>query len=243
MHSLLLGGEKSQCIKQTMPEPAKVLAAAGIAIGFVSYVCKECVDALERSKTSLDDELTSYRHSSGHQTTQLQLLASRQQVDAQGENRSKKQRKAPKTDYSGMVLRDIGSVRGAQALVGVAVDDVSRLIEKLPFRAAKFRHAFEQMKEDLAGKKSKIEEQLNLKSENDWARMAQLKLALISTAIDGLPIMLFGDSVISQANAQVRVLELLVRSGRWVVRILFVIGVTLTIYGLTKGIKIGGIAE
>jgi hypothetical protein len=227
-----------------MTELSKTLTAAGIAIGILSYFCKEGIDALERRKASLDGELTAYRHSSGHQTTQLQILASRQQLDAiQGENRTKKRKKAQNIDYSGMVLRDIGNVRGAQALVGVAIDDLSRLIEKLPLRSANLRHTFEQMKNDLAAKKSKIEEQLKPTPENDWARMAQLKLAIISTAIDGLPILVFGDTIITRAKAQVRILDFVVGFGRWTARILFILGVCLTIYGLFKGVKVGGVAE
>ena len=50
----------------------------------------------------------------------------------------------------------------------------------------------------------------------------------------------FGDSVITTAKRQVKFLASVVRVGRWAVSILYVVGACLTIYGIKKGIKVGG---
>jgi hypothetical protein len=65
-----------------MIELSNFLTLAGIGIGGLSYVCKEGIDSFERTKSSLDDELAAYRNSLTQQTTQIQLLKARQQMES-----------------------------------------------------------------------------------------------------------------------------------------------------------------
>jgi hypothetical protein len=84
---------------------------------------------------------------------------------------------------------------------------------------------------------------LKVSPEKNWRRAAQVKLSLIDTTLNGLPVAVLGDEVITRAKNQVKLLEFLVRFGRWVVRILFVAGVCLTVYGLIKGIKVAAVSD
>lgn len=84
---------------------------------------------------------------------------------------------------------------------------------------------------------------LKLSPEKNCTRAAQVKLSLITTTLNGLPVAVLGDAVITRAKNQVKLLESLVRFDRWVVRILFVAGVCLTLYGLIKGIKVAAISD
>lgn len=189
-------------------------------------------------------ELAAYRTSSAQQTILLDLLRSQQQLEAMHrEDWPKSRRKSLNIDYSGTILRDIGNTRQAQALVAVSMDDLSRLTEKLAFRSADLRQRLKQLKADVENKDNETKDVLKLSPEKNCTRAAQVKLSLITTTLNGLPVAVLGDAVITRAKNQVKLLESLVRFDRWVVRILFVAGVCLTLYGLIKGIKVAAISD
>jgi len=55
--------------------------------------------------------------------------------------------------------------------------------------------------------------------------------------------MVLGDKVITAAKKQVELLDSGVRVGRWIMKILYLAGAALVLYGILKGIKIEGSPE
>ena len=171
-----------------MIELSKILTLVGIGIGGLSYVCKEGIDSLERTKSSLDDELAAYRSSLTQQTTQIQLLKACQQMESlHRESLPEIQKRSPNVDYSGMITRDSGAVKETQARMRVGADDLRQLINKIPFRTAKLRQNFEQLNAGVEAAERQTNETLKPSPENDWVRASQLKLAITTTVLSDLP--------------------------------------------------------
>lgn len=215
---------------------SKILAVIGVAIGIGSYFGKESIDAVERTKSSLENELASYHSSLTAQTTQLQLLDSKQQLERLMQQNSAKNK--TEADYSAMIMSDTASTYQAQAMVQVDIDSVSSLIEAIPFGSKKLRDQLNEISAKISENDRKAKDTLKPSSEKNWLRAVQIKLALVMTIINELPVAILGDTVITRAKRQAEILGWLISFGRWIVRILFVAAAFLTVYGLFKGIKV-----
>lgn len=219
-----------------MPDAPKMLALVGVGITVASYLCKEWIEAIERAKSALDKELGSYRDSSHHQTTQLNLLSQRAQLEILQRQTSSN------INYKNLIIQDTVVLKQAEALVREASEDLSHLIEKLVFGSASVRQQFEKVQPKVVANESEATSEKSSR-ELDWTDAAKVKLAVVSTVVGGLPELFFGDTVITLAKKQVKFLNSVVGVGRWAVRILFVVGACLTVYSITKGIKVGGGSE
>jgi hypothetical protein len=221
-----------------------ILGVVGVSITVSSYICKELIDSLERTKSGIQNELATNRQTSIQQSTQMQIVSSRQQLEAlQRENSPKRRKKAENIDHSGLITRDIANLGHAQSLVRIEVENVSRLLDKLVFGSANFRKKFEQLKAEIDVTAQRTKEVLKPSPKHDWTRAVEIKLAFLSTIVSVLPLTVFADSVITSAKKQVEILERLVSVGRWIVRILFFGGIGLAAYAGYKGIKVSGGSE
>jgi hypothetical protein len=157
----------------------KILAIIGFALGVLGRLCKDRVEALERKKTALENELDASRNSSLHQSTQLNQLAQETRMEVMHHQNS------PNINYKTIMVFDTTRLANARSLVGLAVDDVSRLLEKLVFGSARFRQLLENVKP-----KTHTDEYgqfLQKSRENpDWTDAATVKLAIVSTVTAGL---------------------------------------------------------
>src|ERR1700722_6744206 len=89
----------------------KMLALLGVVITVASYFCKEGVEAIERAKSALEKELGSYRDSSHHQSTQLNLLSQRAQFEVVQRQTSSS------INYKNLILQDTVVLKQAESLV------------------------------------------------------------------------------------------------------------------------------
>jgi hypothetical protein len=225
-----------------MPRPgksrtkSKMLAVIGVALGFTSYFCKEGIDAIERTKSSLENQLASYHSSLTTQTTQFQLLDSKQQLEGLMQRDSSKDK--TQADFRAMIVNDTGSVYQAQAMVQEDIEGVRSLIEALPFGSEKLRDQLNEISAKISENDRKSRDTLKASSDNSWQRAVQIKLALVMTIINELPVSILGDTVITRAKHQAEISGSLISFGRWMVRILFVAAAFLTVYGIFKGVKV-----
>jgi ribosomal silencing factor RsfS len=223
----------------SMNKKSKILAVVGVAIGVTSYFCKEGIDAIERTKSSLETELASHRASLTEQTTQMQIIQSKQELEnLMRENSHKDSKKSANLSHATTILQDTLATRQAQAMVQVDIDGLSRLIDKLAVWSANPREQLDKIKTEIAKTDRQTNDTLKPSSEDSWERAVQVKLAFVITFLNMLPVDFLGDAVINQAKGQVKILDFLVTFGRWVVRILFVVGACFTLYGIFTGVKL-----
>jgi hypothetical protein len=209
----------------------KILAIIGFAFGVLGRLCRDRVEALERKKTALENELDASRNSSLHQSTQLNQLAQETRMEVMHHQNS------PNINYKTIIVFDTTRLANARSLVSLSADDVSRLIEKLIFGSTRFKQLLENVKPKT--QTDDYQQFLQKSRENpDWTDAARVKLAIVSTVTAGLPIMVLGDKVITAAKRQVELLDSGVRVGRWIIKIFYLAGAALVLYGILKGIKI-----
>jgi hypothetical protein len=228
----------------TLSDLTNALTVSGIAISVLGFICKELVDSLERTKTSLHDQLASNRVSSGQQSIQLQLLTARQHLEVlQREKLPKSQRKRQDIDYSVQIPFDIAALTSAQSVIRLSLDDVSRLIEKLAFRPASIRQTFDQLKAKIEADNQQAKDVLKPSSNHSWTRVVEVRIAVVSILVGALPLVVLEDQIISTANAQMKLLDFVIRFGRWAIRLLYISGAFLILYGLRKGVRVHGLSE
>ncbi len=141
-------------------------------------------------------------------------------------------------DFRAMITSDTASVYQAEAMVQEDIEGVRSLIEALPFGSGKLREQLNEINAKVSENDRKSKDTLKPSSDNNWQRAVQIKLALVVTIINELPVAVLGDTVITRAKHQAEILGWVISLGRWIVRILFVAAAFLTVYGLFKGIKV-----
>jgi hypothetical protein len=146
---------------------------------------------------------------------------------------------SPTSDFKPEVLQDALAVEHTQSLEQQTSENLSRLIEKLMFGRELFRKELDRL--NAAVKNASPQQQIPQKA--DWTDAAKGKLAFASAALGSLPILFFADQLITTAKKRINLLESVVRLGKWIEWILYFAGLSLTIYGLAKGIKIPGDSE
>jgi len=209
----------------------KTLGVLAIVVGGAGYVCKECTDAIERKRSGIGKALDGYNESSRHQQIRMAFHTQQTQLTTF-------QNKAlPTIDYKALVLQGIVELSQMQSLVRQESDELSQLIDKLMLSSH-----FKQGLKDFEAKQAapvKYEQPSKeaLQKEMSWTDAAQVKIAIVSTLTTALPIMVYGDGIITAAKAQMKFLGSVVRVCRWMVRILYVAGACLAGYGVIKGIK------
>jgi hypothetical protein len=217
-----------------MADNPKTIALVGVALGLASYVCKQAIEWLERKKTGLESELESFQSSSQHHATQLGQLSVQQQLGIV------QHQTTPTPNFQTLVVQDTMALKHAEALSRGDSEGLSRLIEKLVFRSAAFRKELETLSAGSGANKVALG---SPSKSPDWTDAAQVKLAIVSTAIGGLPVLFFGDKVITAGKEQLKLLDLLMRVARWAAWILAGLGVGLVTYGIVQGVKVGGTFE
>jgi hypothetical protein len=207
----------------------KMFGVLGVAIAAAGYLCKDAIDAIENSKSALGKELDAYQASSRHESIELNLLSLTPKLEVI------EHRVSPSIDYRSLVVQDTVLLKQAEGLVRAASEDLSRLIDKLVFGSASLKEKRKVFQQAVAlGGETPTP---STGREKDWTDAAKMKLAIVSTLVVGIPEMVFGDKVITLANKQVKFLGSVVRIGRWLVRVLYLVGACLTGYGIAKGIK------
>ena len=123
-------------VSMTLDVPQK-LAILGLLIAVFGYLCNKVVEALERVKSGIEDELRVGRNSSQHQATQLRQLPL--QIKLEMIERQISQT----TDFKMTILQDKVRLKHAESLATQTSEHVSRLIEKLVLGRRSFKRHFE----------------------------------------------------------------------------------------------------
>jgi hypothetical protein len=209
------------------------LAILGVVIGSAGYVCKRVTVAFERAKKSLEDAIEAYQGTTQHHTTQLGQLSQGIQLETVHHQMS------PTSDFKPAILQDALRVKHAESIARQSSENVSRLIEKLMFGREPFRKEFERL--NAAFDNTIL--QHPIPPNPNWTHAATSKIAVLSTTFGSIPMLFFADQVITTAKKRIALLDSVVRSGRLMEWFLYIAGISLTFYGLVKGIKIPGGSE
>jgi hypothetical protein len=209
----------------------KTFGILAIVVAGVGYACKEWTDAVESKRSGIGKALDAYSESSRHQEIRMALQAQQTQLT------TFQNKVLPNIDYKAAVLQGIVQLSQMQTLVRQESEDLSQLIDKLMFSSL-FKQKFKDFEaQQPAPIKYEQPSKEALQKEMTWQDAVQVGIAAVSVLTTALPIMIYGDGIITAAKTQMKFLKSVVRCGRWAVRILYVVGACLAGYGAMKGIK------
>ncbi len=164
-----------------------------------------------------------------YHSTQLDQLS--QQIELQMVHR----KLSPTSDFRPEIIKDTLKVKQTQSMAQQSSEKVSRLIEKLMFGREPFRKEFERLNAEV----NKTSPQQQIPQNADWTETvkaaAKGKLAIVSAALESIPMLVFADQLITTAKKRIGLLESVVRLGKWTEWFLYFAGLSLTIYLLRRG--------
>jgi hypothetical protein len=178
-----------------------------------------------------------YRTELGQSTISTQILQVQQELN----NARLDDLKAAGTeDFTAVVNKDLQLLQQVSSDLNANVDRVSRLLEKVPFYGADdLRKALEGYKPTIEKfNKETVVPTLKPSPKNDVARVIIVKIVLVSTLFEELPVIVIGDRALTRVRWTAEIAERIYQISRWVGYGLFILGVVLGLYALFSGTNI-----
>ena len=225
---------------RTRKQKAKIargLAIATAIILLLIFVVKEILkDNLQELHDSLVSAETQFRNESGQSAISMQILTVQQQIQNL-KLQAEKGRTDPKHDYSALIAQDVLAVQQFQANLNADLDSASRLIDKLPAGARDLRQQRDQVHTHVESTNQQVNDTLKPNPAHDVWRLIDVKLAIVMTVLEELPVVSLGDTALTAAQ---RVQEAAKSLIRVCTRALYVLGLLflgLGLYAAITGIK------
>lgn len=209
----------------------KAFGVLGIVVAAAGYVCKELTDAIESKRSGIGKALDTHNESSRHQEIRMALQTQQTQLT------TFQNKVVPNIDYKAAVLQGIVRLSQARTLARQESEDLSQLIDKLMFSSV-FKQRFKEFEaQQPAPIKYEQPSKEALQKTMTWQDAVHVGIAAVSVLTTALPIIVYEDGIITASKTQMKFLKSVVRCGKWVVRILYIVGACLAGYGAIKGIK------
>jgi hypothetical protein len=217
---------------------AKRLAITSAMILLLTYAVKEVLkENLKELQGSLASAEAQYRTELDQSTISLQILAVQEQIENL-KLESERGRKDPNRDFSGLIAQDTARAQQVRAHLDSSLDSVSRLIDKFPSGAQDLRKLRDQVRQNLEKTDEQITGMLKARPEHDVGRLVEVKIAMVLTLVQEVPVAVLGDVTLTAAHRVQEAAERLIRVCTWATYILFVLGLGMGLYATLGGHKI-----
>ena len=225
--------------KQKKAKVAKAFAIASAVIFLLTFIVREILkDNLKDLHDSLAKAESEFRNESGQSLISLQILTSQEQAELVRLQEGKRAGKFKATqDFAALIAQDTGRAQEILAGVNSDFDSASRLIDAFPRRARDLRNLREQVRGPLEKMNVEVRETLKPTPEHDLSRFLAVKVAMISTLLEAIPIAVLGDRALTSARRLQDASELLISICSGAIYFLGVLGLLLAVYAAIAGIK------
>jgi hypothetical protein len=214
---------------------ARRLAIAVAVILFGTFVVKEILkEELRDIRDSIVSAQNKFQNQFDQSTLSLHILIAQQQLEAA---EVKTARSEPHPDYTLSIQQAIADARQAQSQLNVDFDDVSRLIDAIPFRAGELRQLRDQLRTSVQKANETVNTMLDDKPKDDTERFVGAKVAMVTALGQELPIVVLGDLAQKTAQLVQGTIERYIKVCNWTIYVLGLSGLGLGLYAAIAGIK------
>jgi len=225
---------------RTRKQKAKIargLAIATAIILLLIFVVKEILkDNLQELHDSLVSAETQFRNESGQSAISMQILTVQMQIQNL-KLEAEKGRTDPQHDYSALIAQDIIAAQQFQANLNADFDSASRLINKLPAGARDLRQQRDQVHTKIEGMNQQVNDTLKPNPKHDVWRLIDVKLAIVMTILEELPVVVLGDTALTAAQQVQGAAEALIRICTRALYVLGLLFLGLGLYATIAGLK------
>jgi len=225
---------------RTRKQKAKIargLAIATAIILLLIFVVKEILkDNLQELHDSLVSAETQFRNESGQSAISMQILTVQMQIQNL-KLEAEKGRTDPQHDYSALIAQDIIAAQQFQANLNADFDSASRLSNKLPAGARDLRQQRDQVHTKIEGMNQQVNDTLEPNPKHDVWRLIDVKLAIVMTILEELPVVVLGDTALTAAQQVQGAAEALIRICTRALYVLGLLFLGLGLYATIAGLK------
>jgi hypothetical protein len=227
--------------KKQKTKIAKRLAMASLIIGALTLAVREGLkERLKDIHDSAAKAEAQYRTESGQTVISLQLLIGQEQAELQ-RIQDRKAAGKQSNDFSMLIAQDITRAQQALSAVDVDFDSASRLIDALPSRD--LRKLRDDVRASMDKMNAQVTETLKPSPEHDLIRFINVKLAMVSALLQGIPIALLSDQALTVAHRVEEATEKGVQFCNWLLGSFALIILVLGMYAVNTGVHSDGGGE
>ncbi len=220
--------------KKQKTKIAKRFAIASVIIIALTFVVREMLkEKLKDIHDSAAKAEAQFRTESGQTVISLELLVSQEQAELQ---RLQDQKAAGKKieDYTTLIAQATTQAQQALSDINVDFDSASRLIDALP--SPDLRKLREQVRTPIDKMNMEVTQTLKPSPDHDLVRFVKVKVAMILTLLQAIPVAILGDQALTVAHRVQEATERGIRFCSWFIGFLAFLGFGLGLYAAITGI-------
>jgi hypothetical protein len=140
-------------------------------------------------------------------------------------------------DYSDIIGSDLLTLQQVLGDLNSNFDSVSRFLAVFPPGGDDLRKERDLIRASVDKTNQQVKGVLNSSERHDWVRAVEVKMAIVVAAIQGIPVSVLGDAVLTRSQKFQETLDKLYRFSGWASYVLYCLGVGLALYANLSGTK------